>query len=56
LSDDTRAHLETRTCMADVHQRVQPLVQLIPQPEVEDSDWGDLLAEPLLDMLTGAGQ
>jgi hypothetical protein len=46
--------------LADLHDRVQParfaeyprMVQLIPIPEVGDSGWGDLLAEPLLDMLT----
>jgi hypothetical protein len=50
-----------RAFLADLHDRVQParfaqqppsLVHLIPQPEVSDSGWGDLLAEPLLDMLT----
>jgi hypothetical protein len=33
-----------------------PLVELIPQPEVSESGFGDLLAEPLLDMLSGGAQ
>lgn len=42
--------------LAAVHAKAQAqrfdLVQLIPQPEVSESDWGYLLAEPLLEMLT----
>jgi hypothetical protein len=46
--------------LADAHAKAQAarfaanpqMVQLIPLPEVSDSGWGDLLAEPLLDMLT----
>jgi hypothetical protein len=44
----------------DAYAKAQParfaaepsMVQLIPIPETSDSGWGDLLAEPLLDMLT----
>jgi hypothetical protein len=44
----------------DAYLKAQParfaeypqMVQLIPIPETSDSGWGDLLAEPLLDMLT----
>jgi hypothetical protein len=46
--------------LRDLHAKAQAarfaanpqMVQLIPLPEVSDSGWGDLLAEPLLDMLT----
>jgi hypothetical protein len=47
------AHAEWKRHRFDDHGA--PLVQLIPQPEVSDSGWGDLLAEPLLDMLSGGG-
>jgi hypothetical protein len=57
-----RRHLTTEEFLDLEYERAQParfaaeppsMVHLIPQPQVTDSGWGDLLAEPLLDMLTG---
>jgi hypothetical protein len=47
------AHAEWKRHRFD--DRGAPLVQLIPQPEVSESGFGDFAADSILDMLTSGG-
>jgi hypothetical protein len=48
------AHAEWKRHRFD--DRGAPLVQLIPQPEVSESGFGDFAADSILDMLTDGAQ